>query len=422
MKKIRGLILAIISVFILTVSVMGSGITVKLNGTPIEFSHEPVIMNDRVMVPMRGIFESLGYTIDWKESNKSVTATKEGVTIKLRIGSMLADVNGEKYTLDSPPVLVDGTTMVPVRFVSDHSGANVQWDGSTSTVYISNQYGFSMNETSKAVVQINTDVTQGSGFMIGDGIIVTNRHVLKNASELSVVFNDYSIYDGDVKVIGYDATNDIAVIKINKTGNTYLNMGNSDSLNVGDSVTAIGSPMGRLNVVTTGIVTGKMPGLIVTSAKIEQGSSGGVLLNSVGEIVGMTFSYDTGNNYFSIPVNDIKNVTLDKNLTLEQYKALEGNINPPSRFDVTTTQNSVNVYWEPVYGADGYYVYISNTISGQYKEAKNPNTGDYLWYWGYPKGFGLKSEGPLKMYIKVASVKNGVVSALSQPIEIKIGF
>ena len=418
MRKLKGIIITVFTVLIMSITVYADDITVRLNGTPIEFSQNPVIMNDRVMVPMRGIFESLGYSVEWNPSNKSVTAQKSGVIIQLRIGSMLSDINGEKYTLDSPPFLLNGTTMVPVRFISEQSGSTVKWSAEEKTVFISNDYSFSVSDASKAVVQINTNINQGSGFFIGDGLIVTNRHVLKNATDFSVVFSDYSIYDGGVTVVGYDEVSDIAILKINKTGNPYLKMGNSDSLNIGSSVTAIGSPLGRLNIVTTGVVTGKMPSLIVSSAKIQQGSSGGVLLNSMGEAIGMTFSFDSGNNYFSIPINDIKAVPLNKNLTLEQYRTLEGYVTPPQVFDVSYGNGSVNVYWESVYGADGYYVYISNTINGEYTQVKNPNTGDYLWYWGYPKSFGLRNDGSVKLYIKVATVKNGAVSALSQPIEI----
>ncbi len=418
MRKLKGIIITVFTVLIMSITVYADDITVRLNGTPIEFSQNPVIMNDRVMVPMRGIFESLGYSVEWNPSNKSVTAQKSGVIIQLRIGSMLSDINGEKYTLDSPPFLLNGTTMVPVRFISEQSGSTVKWSAEEKTVFISNDYSFSVSDASKAVVQINTNINQGSGFFIGDGLIVTNRHVLKNATDFSVVFSDYSIYDGGVTVVGYDEVSDIAILKINKTGNPYLKMGNSDILNIGSSVTAIGSPLGRLNIVTTGVVTGKMPSLIVSSAKIQQGSSGGVLLNSMGEAIGMTFSFDSGNNYFSIPINDIKAVPLNKNLTLEQYRTLEGYVTPPQVFDVSYGNGSVNVYWESVYGADGYYVYISNTINGEYTQVKNPNTGDYLWYWGYPKSFGLRNDGSVKLYIKVATVKNGAVSALSQPIEI----
>ncbi len=418
MRKLKGIIITVFTVLIMSITVYADDITVRLNGTPIEFSQNPVIMNDRVMVPMRGIFESLGYSVEWNPSNKSVTAQKSGVIIQLRIGSMLSDINGEKYTLDSPPFLLNGTTMVPVRFISEQSGSTVKWSAEEKTVFISNDYSFSVSDASKAVVQINTNINQGSGFFIGDGLIVTNRHVLKNATDFSVVFSDYSIYDGGVTVVGYDEVSDIAILKINKTGNPYLKMGNSDSLNIGSSVTAIGSPLGRLNIVTTGVVTGKMPSLIVSFAKIQQGSSGGVLLNSMGEAIGMTFSFDSGNNYFSIPINDIKAVPLNKNLTLEQYRTLEGYVTPPQVFDVSYGNGSVNVYWESVYGADGYYVYISNTINGEYTQVKNPNTGDYLWYWGYPKSFGLRNDGSVKLYIKVATVKNGAVSALSQPIEI----
>lgn len=418
MRKIKSIIFTIISVFIITVSAFASNITVKLNGETMQFNQNPIIMNDRVMVPMRGIFESLGYSVNWNEENQSVVANKDNITINLRVGSAIANVNGEKYTLDSPPVIVNGNTMVPVRFISDQSGATVEWNDSTKTVYISNQYSFSVEEASKSVVQLNTNLMQGSGIMIGDGIIATNRHVIKNAGYVKVLFSDYTTYSGDVRVIGFDEALDIAILKIDKTGNNYLQMANSDNVSVGDKVTAIGSPMGRFNVVTTGIVTGKAPNLIVTSAKIQQGSSGGVLLNNSGNVIGMTFSYDSGNNYFSIPSNDIKAVALDKNLTLDEYRHYEDIVKTPENFKVTKTDKGVDLYWEPIYDADGYYVYMSNTIDGVYTETMNPITDSYKWYWGYPKSFGIRTKSDFKTYVKIATLKDGVLSELSQPIEL----
>ena len=212
MRKIKSIIFTIISVFIITVSAFASNITVKLNGETMQFNQNPIIMNDRVMVPMRGIFESLGYSVNWNEENQSVVANKDNITINLRVGSAIANVNGEKYTLDSPPVIVNGNTMVPVRFISDQSGATVEWNDSTKTVYISNQYSFSVEEASKSVVQLNTNLMQGSGIMIGDGIIATNRHVIKNAGYVKVLFSDYTTYSGDVRVIGFDEALDIAIL------------------------------------------------------------------------------------------------------------------------------------------------------------------------------------------------------------------
>ena len=418
MKKLKAVLTIILSFVIMIISVLfvyASNITVKLNNDIIDFEVDPIIINDRVIVPMRSIFEKLGYEVNWNSNSQTIVANKKDIEIKLSIGSLIAEVNNEKYNLDSPPLIFEGVTMVPIRFISIVSGANVVWDSENKVVNISNKYNFDINKILECVVQVNTDTAQGSGFLIGDGILVTNRHVLKNAKEISFIFNDYSIYNDEIKIIGFDEVSDIVIIKMKNLNKPYLDIGNSDNINIGDKVIAIGSPLGNLNIITQGSVIGKLPGLIVSTAKIQQGSSGGVLLNNKGEAVGITFSYDTGKNYFSIPINDIKNININKEFTLEQYSSFENIISPPLRFN---TNLDGSLYWEPVYGADGYYIYISDKLNGEYNQIKSPSTGEYLWSWGYPKGFGIKSSEKFNVYVKIASVKDGIISDLTSPIEV----
>ena len=83
-------------------------ITVKLNGQTLSFDVQPQIINDRTMVPLRTIFEALGANVDWNESNRSITATKDDTTIKLAVDNNIMYVNDETVTLDSPACIVDG--------------------------------------------------------------------------------------------------------------------------------------------------------------------------------------------------------------------------------------------------------------------------------------------------------------------------
>ena len=113
------------------------GITVKIDGKTITFEdQEPVIVNDRTMVPMRKVFEVLGATVEWDNSTSTVTATKKDATISLKIGSTTANMNGQSIILDVPAQIMNGRTMVPLRFISEAMGATVNWDGSTRTVSI----------------------------------------------------------------------------------------------------------------------------------------------------------------------------------------------------------------------------------------------------------------------------------------------
>lgn len=159
----------------------------------------------------------------------------------------------------------------------------------------------------------------GSGFIIdSDGSILTNNHVVENASKIVVKLSDDQEYEA--KVVGRDAKTDIAIIKINaKSSLPAANFGDSDNLEVGEWVVAIGNPFGLDSTVTSGIVSAKgrhigqgpYDNFIQTDASINPGNSGGPLINLRGEIVGINtaiFSRTGGNMGigFAIPINLVK--------------------------------------------------------------------------------------------------------------------
>lgn len=156
----------------------------------------------------------------------------------------------------------------------------------------------------------------GSGFIIDtSGHIITNNHVVEKADEIEVTLTDGATYSA--KVIGRDPKTDLALIKINaKNELTPLPMGDSETIEVGDWVVAVGSPFGLGNTVTAGIVSAKYRRIgasayddfIQTDASINPGNSGGPLLNSRGEVIGINtaiFSQSGGNIGigFAVPVN-----------------------------------------------------------------------------------------------------------------------
>ena len=161
----------------------------------------------------------------------------------------------------------------------------------------------------------------GSGFIISkDGYILTNTHVVDNATEIKVSLSDEKVYEAEV--IGRDPKTDIALIKIKANGDLpIVPLGNSDELEVGDWVLAIGNPFGLDQTVTAGIVSAKgrvvgagpYDNFIQTDASINPGNSGGPLFNTKGEVVGintMIFSQSGGNIGigFAIPVNMAKEI------------------------------------------------------------------------------------------------------------------
>lgn len=138
-----------------------------------------------------------------------------------------------------------------------------------------------------------TGMGSGSGVIVSeDGYIITNNHVIQGATQLAVVFADSSRREAEL--IGADALNDIAVIRVNGDMPAVASIGDAAALQPGEQVLAIGSPLGNFrNTVTSGVVSalnrsvGSMEGLIQTDAAINSGNSGGPLINLNGEVVGI---------------------------------------------------------------------------------------------------------------------------------------
>ncbi len=168
----------------------------------------------------------------------------------------------------------------------------------------------------------------GSGFVIDDkGDILTNFHVVQEAQSIEVVLGDQSRYPA--KFIGADQRNDVALVKIDPKGKhlTALSLGDSSALQVGQKVLAIGNPFGFQSTLTTGVVsalgrtvqtsqTTFIDEAIQTDAAINRGNSGGPLLNSHGEVIGInsaifTPSGTTAGIGFAIPINSAKRIAHD---------------------------------------------------------------------------------------------------------------
>lgn len=145
----------------------------------------------------------------------------------------------------------------------------------------------------------------GSGFVVSsDGTAVTNYHVIRGASKATAKFSDG--LESDVSgVVAYDADHDVAVIKLATPPKTVLQLGDSDDTKVGESVVAIGSPLGFQNTLSQGIVSGVRNGVVQMSAPISPGSSGGPVLDSYGKVVGVSVAFVRGGEdlNFAVPIN-----------------------------------------------------------------------------------------------------------------------
>jgi len=110
-----------------------------LNGQEIEFDIPPMIINDRVMVPVRAIFNALGLEVEWDNNTQTAIGTGESLTIKIPISSSIASVNNETAQLVTPAIIYNDRTFVPLRFVAEATGANVEWDGAARTAIITTE-------------------------------------------------------------------------------------------------------------------------------------------------------------------------------------------------------------------------------------------------------------------------------------------
>ncbi len=140
MKKIVAFLSVLILAFSLSSPVLADTPKVMFNGTEMEFESAPYIKNDFTMVPFRAIFEAMGATVGWDQDSKSVVGYLETeddfIDIGMQIDLPYAFVRGEKVDLDIPAEITDDFTFVPLRFVAENLGADVEWDHDNYTVII----------------------------------------------------------------------------------------------------------------------------------------------------------------------------------------------------------------------------------------------------------------------------------------------
>lgn len=137
------------------------GIKAYVNGATLQSSVPPVIKNGTTLVPFRAISEALKAKVSWDGSSQTVTVSRNGITVKLTIGSKVAYVNGQAVQLDQPAQVTNGRTLIPARFVSQALKAAVKWDGSTESVVIYDTSA-SSNTSDAAETPDNTSTTDQS--------------------------------------------------------------------------------------------------------------------------------------------------------------------------------------------------------------------------------------------------------------------
>ena len=226
--------------------------------------------------------------------------------------------------------------------------------GITTSAETVNYWGYPANMTAS-----------GSGFIISeDGYVLTNFHVIDDSDEVTVKTYNGDSYDAEV--IGYDESNDIAVLKIEAEDLRPVTIGDSDALRVGDDVLAIGNPLGELTFsLTKGIVsavgrdvtveTGITMSLIQTDCAINSGNSGGALFNMKGEVIGITnakysssaSSASIDNIGFAIPINSLTRIyssIIENGFIVKPYIGITGQTVSDEIKETTGLKSGVRVY------------------------------------------------------------------------------
>ncbi len=138
-----------------TVQAAQRNISIVLNGNHLAFSNaQPQLVNGSVLVPARGVFENMGFQAQWDDTTKTSTLRKEGMTIVSQLGASYFTVNGNQKSLDVPVQIIDGTLMLPLRAISEATGAQVDWDANTFTA--------SINTNAQASIQQPSTLAQPS--------------------------------------------------------------------------------------------------------------------------------------------------------------------------------------------------------------------------------------------------------------------
>lgn len=250
-------------------------------------------------------------------------------------GDVRVYVNGIR--LNESVLLNNDKTYIPLRAVGEAMGASVNWDAGTKSAYISftedDAIAKIVENASPSVVTIvgnyqsgkeedryNNLTTHGSGVVYkNNGYIITNAHVVKDLKNLTVVFSDGAMLPG--KVVCSDELADIAIVKVDKIGLTPITFADKNTIVSGKTAIAIGTPisLSMRNTVTRGIVCGNGVSLkdshyklIQTDTTVNPGNSGGPLLNTKGELIGITsskyVSMSIDNVAFAVPVDTVEYV------------------------------------------------------------------------------------------------------------------
>lgn len=272
-------------------------------------------------VPAPPVLETISPVMQSKRSRRALPWIVTSVILSIALVVGAASIGAYLYaTHRSIAVLTPARDGNTTATASEASVSNVIEKVSPSVVSIVT------NTTKRTIYGAAQARAAGTGIVISrDGYILTNRHVVANASTVQVVLDDGTAYD-DVKIVGVDPLNDVAYLKINGVTNLRAaEIGDSSTVRTGQQVVAIGNALGQYrNTVSSGIISGKgrslsasdeaggsnesLSDMFQTDAAINSGNSGGPLLNYAGQVIGINTAVASGATGigFAIPINAVK--------------------------------------------------------------------------------------------------------------------
>ena len=185
----RKIIIFFIIVFISSTTVLASNnkINVVLDGNEIQFDTEPIMIDGRVMIPIRQVVESLGASITWENDTKTIITILFGSVIVFQIDNPYAFGYYGTIELDVPPQIINGRTLIPIRFLVENSGCNVEWDVVSNTVYIKTPFKNILLEENVENIILGNEVTIPAEYKIIDFAVGDLNN--DNLNDLAVVID-----------------------------------------------------------------------------------------------------------------------------------------------------------------------------------------------------------------------------------------
>jgi len=191
-------------------------ITVVIDGRTQTYTQAPVIKNGTTLVPLRGIFEALGATVTYDSATKKIVGKKADIEVVLVLGQKKATVNGKTVELAQAAQVMNGSTMVPLRFIGQSLGADVEWEGATKTIWI---YSFKINEADlDAILTLLDKVIETSNNEDVDGYVALFDPNIQGLDQVKEqVKKNFETFDLDFSFESYvvlDMKADYAVLEL----------------------------------------------------------------------------------------------------------------------------------------------------------------------------------------------------------------